>query len=130
MGKVVWAPGIQSVSGALAKPKKRNGHSCGTYLIGTHRTAPTENDDCNRLYVKSAETYKRSTALSEDEINNRNRFTAVSRAIKTRKRDLQYIAQDQVDFMAQLNTPGGKKTMFAYLWKVCGDAYDAQHSNG
>ena len=130
MGKVVWAPGIQSVSGALAKPKKRNGHSCGTYLIGTHRTAPTESNDCNRLYIKNADTFKRSTALSEDEINNRNRFTAVSRAIKARKRDLQYIAQDQIDFMAQVNTPGGKKTMFAYLWKVCGDAYDAQHSNG
>ena len=32
--------------------------------------------------------------------------------------------------MAQKDTAGGKKTMQAYLWKVCGDAYDAQHSNG
>ena len=70
---------------------------------------------------------KRSTALSEDEINNRNRFTAVSRAVKVRKRDLQYIAQDQIDFMAQKDTAGGKKTMQAYLWKVCGDAYDQAH---
>ena len=128
MGKVVWAPGIQSVSGALAKPKKRNGHSCGDYLIGTHRVAPTQSNDCNRLYIKNADTFERSTALSEDEINNRNRFTAVSRAIKARKRDLTYIAQDQIDFMAQKDTAGGKKTMFAYLWKVCGDAYDAQHN--
>ena len=130
MAKIIWAPGIQSVSGALAKPKKRNGHSCGDYLIGTHRVAPTENNDCNRIYLKNADTYNRSTALSEDEINARSRFTAVSRAIKARKRDLQYIAQDQIDFMAQKDTAGGKKTMQAYLWKVCGDAYDAQHSNG
>ena len=128
MAKITWAPGIQTVSGALAKPKKRNGHSCGDYLIGTHRVAPTQSPDCNRLYIKNADTFKRSTALSEDEINNRNRFTAVSRAVKARKRDLQYIAQDQIDFMAQKDTAGGAKTMFAYLWKVCGEAYDAQHN--
>ena len=95
-------------------------------LLGTHRTAPTESNKCNRLYLRKP--VKRSTALSEDEINARNRFTAVSRAVKARKRDLQYIAQDQIDFMAQKDTAGGKKTMFAYLWKVCGDAYDAQHN--
>ena len=128
MAKITWAPGIQTVSGALAKPKKRNGHSCGDYLIGTHRVAPTQSPDCNRIYLKNADTFKRSTALSEDEINARNRFTAVSRAVKARKRDLQYIAQDQLDFMAQKDTAGGAKTMFAYLWKVCGDAYDAQHN--
>ena len=127
MAKITWAPGIQTVSGALAKPKKRNGHSCGDYLIGTHRVAPTQSPDCNRIYLKNADTFKRSTALSEDEINNRNRFKAVSRAVKARKRDLQYIAQDQIDFMAQKDTAGGAKTMFAYLWKVCGDAYDQAH---
>ena len=90
--------------------------------------APTESNKCNRLYLRKP--VKRSTALSEDEINARNRFKAVSRAVKARKRDLQYIAQDQIDFMAQKDTAGGKKTMLAYLWKVCGEAYDAQHSNG
>ena len=126
MAKVEWSAGIDSVSGALAKPSKSGQHSCTKMLLGTHRTAPTESNKCNRLYLRKP--VKRSTALSEDEINNRNRFTAVSRAVKVRKRDLQYIAQDQIDFMAQVNTAGGKKTMFAYLWKVCGDAYDAQHN--
>ena len=32
---------------------------------------------------------------------------------------------DIADFLAQKDTAGGKKTMKAYLWKVCGDAYDA-----
>ena len=126
MAKVEWSAGIDSVSGALAKPSKSGQHSCTKMLLGTHRTAPTESNKCNRLYLRKP--VKRSTALSEDEINNRNRFTAVSKAIKARKRDLQYIAQDQIDFMAQKDTAGGCKTMFAYLWKVCGDAYDAQHS--
>ena len=126
MAKVEWSAGIDSVSGALAKPSKSGQHSCTKMLLGTHRTAPTESNKCNRLYLRKP--VKRSTALSEDEINNRNRFTAVSRAVKARKRDLQYIAQDQIDFMAQKDTAGGKKTMQAYLWKVCGDIYDAQHN--
>ena len=95
-------------------------------LLGTHRTAPTESNKCNRLYLRKP--VKRSTALSEDEINNRNRFRAVSQMVKARKKDLTYISDDQMDFAAQRNTPGGKKTMQAYLWNVCGDLYDAQHN--
>ena len=30
-------------------------------------------------------------------------------------------------FLAQKDTAGGIRTMNAYLWKVCGDAYDANH---
>ena len=125
MAKVEWSSGIDHVSGALSKPGKSGQHSCTKMLLGTHRVAPTESNKCNRLYLRKP--VKRSTALSEDEINARNRFTAVSRAVKVRKRDLQYIAQDQIDFMAQKDTAGGKKTMQAYLWKVCGDAYDQAH---
>ena len=128
MAKVEWSAGIDSVSGALAKPSKNGQHSCTKMLLGTHRTAPTSDPNCQRFWVKSSDAYKRSTALGEEEINARNRFTAVSRAVKARKRDLSYIAQDQIDFMAQKDTAGGCKTMFSYLWKVCGDAYDAQHN--
>ena len=37
------------------------------------------------------------------------------------------INADQTAFLAQKDTAGGKKTMKAYLWKVEGDAYDAEH---
>jgi hypothetical protein len=37
------------------------------------------------------------------------------------------INADQAAFLAQRDLPGGKKTMKAYLWKVCGDAYDEEH---
>ena len=30
-------------------------------------------------------------------------------------------------FLAQKDSPLGKKTFKAYLWQVCGDAYDAEH---
>ena len=124
----VGAAGIETISGAMKRPKKMNGHNHGSYLVAVHRVAPTENPNCQRVYSFDADRYKRSTALTEDEINARNRFRAVSQAVKARKRNLDYISTDQVDFMAQRNEPGGKKTMLAYLWKVCGDIYDAQHN--
>jgi hypothetical protein len=39
------------------------------------------------------------------------------------------IASDQAAFIAQKDAPNGKTTLQAYLWKVCGDAYDAEHGN-
>ena len=126
MAHVTYSPGIDHVSGALAKPKKKDGHSCGSYLIGTHREAATENPNCSRLYIKPKDNYKRTTALSEDELAARTRFTAVQAAVRLRAKNMSLIAQDQEDFLEQKNGPYGRKTMRAYLWKVCGEAYDAQ----
>ena len=128
MGKVTYAPGIQYVNGALAKPKKQNGHKHGDYLIGTHRTAPTESNECTRIYIRKADTYERSTQPTGDELKARERFAAVAAMVKARKGDLSQISADQDAFLAQKDTSGGKKTMRAYLWKVCGEEYDAQHN--
>ena len=130
MGKVSYSPGIEFVQGSLAKPKKVDGHSHGDYLIGTHRTAPTTNPNCTRLYVRKGNTYGQNVSKSEDSIAARLRFSAVSTAVNTRAKDLTKIASDRAAFLAQKDEPGGKKTMKSYLWKVCGDAYDTQHSNG
>ena len=128
MGKVTYSPGIEYVNGALAKAKKKDGHMCGDYLIGTHRTAATQNPNCTRLYIRKGTSYERTTALSSKELDARARFTAVAAAVKARKSDLNSITQDQINFAAQKDQAGGKKTMRAYLWKVCGDAYDQAHN--
>ena len=60
MAKVEWSAGIDSVSGALAKPSKSGQHSCTKMLLGTHRTAPTESNKCNNLYLRKP--VKRTTA--------------------------------------------------------------------
>jgi len=127
MGKVSYSPGIEYVSGSLAKPKKQDGHSHGDYLIGTHRTAPTTNPDCVRIYVRKGNTYKRTTPLSSDETEARTRFSEVASAVALRKKNLSQIAQDRAAFNAQKDTPGGCKTLKQYLWKICGEAYDQQH---
>ncbi len=129
MGKVKYATGIDYVQGSLAKPKVKEGHTCGTYLIGTHRTAATTNPNCTSLYVREADTYKRTSQPSSKELAARARFTAVSAAIKARKADLMSVANDEEAFMAQKNLPGGKKTLKAWYWMVCGAEYDQEHGN-
>ena len=126
MAKVEWSAGIDSVSGALAKPSKSGQHSCTKMLLGTHRTAPTTSNKCNRLYMRKP--IKINVSQTEESINARNRFSAVSRAVKTRRKDLSKMAADLAAFNAQKDNSNGKKTMTAYLWYVCGQEYDAQHN--
>ena len=125
MAKVEWSAGIDSVSGALAKPSKSGQHSCTKMLLGTHRVAPTTSNKCNRLYLRKP--IKINVSQTEDAINARLRFAAVSAAVKTRRKDLSHMAQDLQAFNAQKDQPNGKKTMTAYLWYVCGEAYDQQN---
>ena len=128
MAKVTYSAGIDHVSGALAKPGKSGQHSCAKMLLATHRVAATESKDCNRLYLRSKT--ERSTQPTGNELKIRERFAAVAAMVKARKGDLSQISADQDAFLAQKDTAGGKKTMRAYLWKVCGQEYDAQHNNG
>ena len=129
MGKVTYTPGIEYVQGALAKAKKKDGHICGDYLIGTHRTAATQNPNCTRLYIRKGSSYERTSPLTSKELDARARFTAVAAAVKARKSDLSQITQDQINFASQKDQAGGKKTMKAYLWKICGEKYDAEHAD-
>ena len=129
MGKVKYATGIDWVSGSMAKPKKKNGHSCGTYLLGTHRVAATQNPNCTRLYIRKGSSYERTSPLTSKELDARARFTAVAAAVKARKEDLSQITTDQINFASQKDQAGGKKTMKAYLWKICGEKYDAEHAD-
>ena len=128
MGKVTYAPGIEYVQGALAKPKKKDGHKCGDYLIGTHRTAATTNPNCTRIYLRKADAYQRSTPVTTNEVKQRNRFSAVAAAVAARSKDLMKISADQAAFAAQKDQPDGVKTMKAFLWKLEKEAYDAEHN--
>ena len=124
----VGPAGIETISGALKRPKKQDGHNHGNYLVTTHRTAASSNPNCQRIYSFEADRYDRSTPLTSKELDVRARFTAVAAAVKARKEDLMQITQDQINFAAQKDQAGGKKTMKAYLWKICGEKYDAEHA--
>ena len=121
----VGAGGIEYIQGALKKPKKSEGHRHGNYVIMTHRSAPTTNPDCQRVYVKDSDAYTRSTPVTPKEIQIRSKFANIASMVAERAADLSYITQDQIDFLAQKDQPGGKKTMKAYLWKICKQAYES-----
>ena len=95
-------------------------------LLGTHRVAATTSSDCNRLYIRKK--VQRKSAPSRDEMNARQRFAAVSRAVVARSKDLMQINEDQTNFLAQKDSANGFKTMKSYLWAICGDAYDAEQN--
>ena len=124
----VGAAGIEYIQGALKRPKKLNGHNHGNYLVATHRSAPTENPDCQRLYTFDSDRYKRSTPASANEVAKRNRFSAIAAAVAARAKDLMKISADQAAFAAQKDAPNGKKTMRAFLWSLEKAAYDAEHN--
>ena len=127
MAKVEWSNGIDSVSGALSKPSKSGQHSCTKMLLGTHRVAATENPNGNRIYIRKGNTYGKKIAQTSEARAARTRFATVAQAVKARKENLTTLTQDQLAFKAQKDQPNGKKTFKAYLWKVCGDAYDEQY---
>lgn len=126
MAKVEWSAGIDHVSGALSKPGKNPQHRCSKMLLGTHRVAATTCPDCNRLYLRKKVT--RSTPVTAREAQIRTRFSAVTRAVAQRAKDLMNMTTDQANFLAQKDLAGGKKTYKAYLWSICAAAYDAEHA--
>ena len=125
MAKVVWAPGISTVSGALSKINKKSPHAADQQmLLATHRTAATTSPDCNRLYLRGLGSVTRSTPVTADEQAQRARFAAISRAVAARGKDMAQTATDISAFNAQKDQPGGLKTLKAYRWNICATAYD------
>ena len=127
MAKVQWSAGIDSVSGALAKPSKSGQHSCEKMLLGTHRTAATTSSDCNRVYIRRK--VERSTMPGANELAARARFIAVAAAVKARSKNLSLMTSDQQAFLAQKDLADGKKTLKSYYWYICGQEYDQEHGN-
>ena len=115
----VGAAGIETISGALKRPKKIDGHNHGNYLVMTHRTAESTNPNCQRIYSFAPDRYKRSVPFSPEEVAHHNRFKAIAQAVAARRADLSKVTADQQAFAAQRDLPNGKKTMKSYLWSIC-----------
>ena len=127
MAHVEYADAIKVVSGALTRINKKSQHAADQKMVlATHRKAATTNPNCQHLYIRGLSSVSRTSPLSTKELQARNRFRAVAAMVKERAGDLMAVTQDQIDFLAQKDLANGKKTMRAYLWKVCGQEYDAQ----
>ena len=78
MAKMQVGPaGIETISGALKRPKKQNGHNHGNYLVAIHRVAATTNPNCQRVYTFAPDRYNRSTPVSAEETAHPNKFGAI-----------------------------------------------------
>ena len=113
MGKVTYAPGIQYVQGAMAKPSKKDGHNHGDYLIGKHRTAPTSNPNCTTLFVMKEDTFKRDT-FSALEREKQTMFATAARAAQARMKNISTIAEDKAAFAAQT----AYKTLYQFIFNA------------
>ena len=113
-------------SGAVTKIHKKSQHAQDEQMVLlTHRTAATNSKKgCQRVYLRTLKNVTRTTPLKQKEVAIRQRFQAVRAMVAARKEDLSKVTQDQIDFMAQKDLANGKRTMNAYLWKVCGLEYD------
>ena len=128
MANVEYADMIKTVSGALVKINMKSQHARNQKMVlGTHRVAATTSDKCSRIYLRGYSSVKRTKPVTVREQLARTRFLNVQAAVKARAKNLSTLTDDQAAFEEQKNTAGGKKTWKSYLWKVCGDEYDAQH---
>ena len=105
----VGPAGIETISGALKRPKKQDGHNHGNYLVATHRTSATTNPNCQRLYAFDPDRYKRTSPLSQREFENRAKFMVVSGMIKARKADLMKITPTSRTSSPRRTTPMAQK---------------------
>ena len=121
MAVVTYAPAIQTVSGALTKINKKSAHAADQKMIlATHRKAESTNRNCLRLYIRGLESVSRTSAPSQEELLNRTRFGAVSRAAQARLHDLSKMTADQAAYKAQTTY----KSLYSYVWHLEADAYD------
>ena len=125
MAKAEYADMIKTVSGALTKINKKSPHAADQkMMLATHRVAPTESKDCSRIFLRGLSAVTRTTPVTADELAIRARFSAVGRAVAARAKNMSTYQADYAAFTAQKSQPNGKKTFKAYLWQVCGEAYD------
>ena len=125
MAKVAWQAGIDYVSGALCKCGKKAPHKHGRMLLATHRRAATTSNSCNRIYLRDEANFVKSG--STNAVWARSRFQAIAEMVDNRRKDLSRLTQDQMNFLAQRNSPGGKKTLKSYYWHICGLEWDSEH---
>lgn len=130
MAVAVYADVVSTLSGALTKINKKSPHAVDQKMVlTTHRNAPTTQvGKCNRMYLRGLNSVTRSTPVTAEEVEHRNKFSAVSTAVNARLKDSSKQAADLAAFNAQKNTKGGKTTMRSYIWSLESAAYDAEHN--
>ena len=133
MAKILYAPGIEEVSGALSKIKTKSQHSHDQNMfLAVHRVAPTMNKTCSRAYFRKINSlpWQNSFDPSQEVLTLREEFVFKSRAVAARKKSLATLASDQAVFLElnqELMEKTGVKGTFKVFYWACAKKY---YSNG
>lgn len=132
MAKIMYAAGIEKVSGALTKINTKSRHADDQNMfLATHRNAETQSKTCSRAYFRKIYNlpWQDTGVLSPETIAVRSQFTEAVQAIKQRKTDLMKISQDQQAYLALANDfksrTGIWPTMSIFYWAAAKKYRDA-----
>lgn len=122
MSKILYAPGIEIVSGAMTKIPKGQHRFDGNMFLATHRKAASSSVACSRAYFRKVNNLPWAYALpSSAVLEQRELFGNHVRAIRARKRDLEFLSVDQLKFMAikdEVKSRGYAITLNSFYWAL------------
>lgn len=122
MAKILFAAGIEEVSGALSKVNTKSKHRYDQNMfLATHRKAATMSLACQRAYyrkINSLPWQQTTTAPSSETLAIREAFAIAVRAISTRKENLTMKAQDLAAFKTWREAQPGRlnNTLNKFYW--------------
>jgi len=115
MAKILFAAGIEEVSGALSKVNTKSKHRYDQNMfLATHRKKPTMSLACQRAYyrkINSLPWQQTTTSPSSETLAIRENFATAVRAIATRSQDLSKKAQDLVAFKTWREAESSRSNM-------------------
>lgn len=132
MAKILFAPGIEEVSGALSKINTKSIHVYDQNMfLATHRKAESCSRKCQRAYMRKVNSlpWQQTISISQETMELRQNFTNASREIATRRKALEHVAADRQAFLAikdEVINSGYTITMRSFLWvakKLMGDNF-------
>lgn len=126
-GTIALAYPFERLSRKIAKRKEIAGKNCVCTPIVSFKSGAIKNNSTATRQFVAFKKSQRNSALNPDEIWARQRFTAVSRNVATRMKNLSTLSADQQAFEAQKNQPGGLKSFKSFIWSLEGNAWDTAH---
>ena len=103
MAKILFAAGIEEVSGALSKVNRKSMHvDDQNMFLATHRKAETMSKTCQRAYYRKSPqiAWGQNPLVSVETTKRREIFVNRRKAVASRRKDLSKISMDLTSFLA------------------------------
>lgn len=133
MAKILFAAGIEEVSGALSKVNRKSMHvDDQNMFLATHRKAETMTKGCQRAYYRKTNSLPWYNGIANTSAENVNKVVLLRRefgikgtAVATRRKDLSAISADTMNFLAY-REKHPNATLKYFMWLGAQKYYDAE----